>query len=55
MLSIPSITDRALLFIPMIGVGVAWASMMGNRYVMLAGCIPRGESRETGRQDNDKA
>jgi maltose/moltooligosaccharide transporter len=40
MLSIPSITDRALLFIPMIGVGLAWASMMGNPYVMLAGCIP---------------
>jgi maltose/moltooligosaccharide transporter len=41
MLSIPSITDRALLFIPMIGVGLAWASMMGNPYVMLAGCIPQ--------------
>jgi len=40
MLSIPAITDRALLFIPMIGVGLAWASMMGNPYVMLAGCIP---------------
>jgi maltose/moltooligosaccharide transporter len=41
MLSIPSITDRALLFIPMIGVGLAWASMMGNPYVMLAGSIPQ--------------
>ena len=41
MLSIPSITDRTLLFIPMVGVGMAWASMMGNPYVMLAGSIPQ--------------
>ena len=41
MLSIPGITDRALLFIPMIGVGLAWASIMGNPYVMLAGSIPQ--------------
>ena len=34
------ITHRAWLFLPMIGVGLAWASMMGNPYVMLAGCIP---------------
>jgi maltose/moltooligosaccharide transporter len=40
MLAIPSITDRALLFLPMIGVGLAWASIMGNPYVMLAGSIP---------------
>jgi maltose/moltooligosaccharide transporter len=40
MLSIPSITDRTLLFLPMIGIGLAWASIMGNPYVMLAGCIP---------------
>ena len=41
MLAIPAITDRWLLFIPMIGVGLAWASMMGNPYVMLAGSIPQ--------------
>ena len=40
MLSIPLITSRSLLFIPMIGVGLAWASIMANPYVMLAGCIP---------------
>ena len=40
MISIPGIHDRALLFIPMIGVGLAWASIMGNPYVMLAGSIP---------------
>jgi maltose/moltooligosaccharide transporter len=41
MLSIPLITDRVWLFVPMIGVGLAWASIMGNPYVMLAGCIPK--------------
>ena len=40
MLSIPEIHSRALLLVPMIGVGLAWASMMGNPYVMLAGCVP---------------
>ena len=40
MLWIPAITDRALLFVPMIGIGLAWASMMGNPYVMLAGSVP---------------
>ena len=37
---IPAIQDRWLLFIPMIGVGLAWASIMGNPYVLLASCIP---------------
>jgi maltose/moltooligosaccharide transporter len=40
MLCIPLIHTPALLFIPMIGIGVAWASIMGNPYVMLAGSIP---------------
>jgi maltose/moltooligosaccharide transporter len=29
-----------MLFVPMIGVGLGWASIMGNPYVMLAGSIP---------------
>ncbi|GGB89565.1 MFS transporter [Pseudoduganella buxea] len=40
MLCIPMIDTPALLFLPMVGIGLAWASMMGNPYVMLAGCIP---------------
>jgi len=40
MLCIPLIHTPALLFLPMVGIGLAWASMMGNPYVMLAGCIP---------------
>ncbi|PTY06172.1 MFS transporter [Opitutaceae bacterium EW11] len=40
MLCIPAIHTEALLFVPMIGIGFAWASMMGNPYILLAGCIP---------------
>jgi maltose/moltooligosaccharide transporter len=41
MLVIPSIQSRALLFVPMLGVGLCWGSMMGNPYVMLSDSIPR--------------
>ncbi len=41
MLAIPSIQSRALLFVPMVGIGLAWGSMMGNPYVMLSNAIPR--------------
>ncbi len=37
---IPGIRDKWLLFIPMLGVGLAWASIMGNPYILLAGSIP---------------
>ncbi|MCP5285773.1 MAG: MFS transporter [Burkholderiaceae bacterium] len=37
---LPGIQDKWLLFIPMVGVGLAWASIMGNPYVLLAGSIP---------------
>jgi maltose/moltooligosaccharide transporter len=40
LLWLPMIQTKALLFVPMIGMGLAWASIMGNPYVMLAGCIP---------------
>ena len=40
MWAIPAIHDRTLLFVPMLGIGLAWASMMGNPYVLLAGSIP---------------
>ncbi|NJL18595.1 MAG: SLC45 family MFS transporter, partial [Nitrospira sp.] len=40
MWAIPSIQSKALLFLPMIGVGLAWGSIMGNPYVLLAGSIP---------------
>jgi maltose/moltooligosaccharide transporter len=40
MLMLPSITDKWLLALPMIGVGLAWGSIMGNPYVILARSIP---------------
>jgi maltose/moltooligosaccharide transporter len=40
MIFIPMISDQLTLLIPMVGIGICWASMMGNPYVMLAGCIP---------------
>lgn len=40
MISIPQIQTQAMLFVPMLGIGLAWASMMGNPYVMLASSIP---------------
>lgn len=40
LLCLPSIHDKALLFLPMLGLGLAWASIMGNPYVLLAGSIP---------------
>lgn len=40
MLWLPQVQDKALLFVPAIGLGLGWASMMGNPYVILAGSIP---------------
>ncbi len=40
LLALPLIHSYALLFLPMVGVGLAWASMMGNPYAMLASSIP---------------
>ena len=40
MLIIPGIPTQGGLFVAMIGIGVGWASMMGNPYVMLADIIP---------------
>ncbi|GAC1657699.1 MAG: MFS transporter [Gemmatimonadaceae bacterium] len=40
MLAIPLVRDPLLLFMPMVGIGLAWASMMGNPYVLLAGSLP---------------
>ena len=37
---LPNIQDTPLLFVPMVGIGLAWASIMGNPYIMLARSIP---------------
>lgn len=41
LLLLPFIHSSSLLFIPMIGLGIGWASMMGTPYVILAGSIPQ--------------
>jgi len=40
MLFMPHIHDARLLFLPAIGIGFGWGSIMGNPYVMLADSIP---------------
>ena len=40
MLLIPGISTQTALFAAMIGIGIGWAGMMGNTYVMLADALP---------------
>lgn len=40
MLLIPGVDEKAVLFALMFGIGIGWAGMMGNTYVMLADSIP---------------
>jgi maltose/moltooligosaccharide transporter len=37
---VPSITNKYLIFIPIIGLGIAWASIMGVPYIMAVRMIP---------------
>lgn len=38
---LPHISNKYLLFVPMIGFGIAWASMMGVPYIMVVSAIPK--------------
>lgn len=40
MIALPQISDKLWLFVPAIGVGLAWGSIMGNPYAILANAIP---------------
>ena len=40
MIAIGQIGSAEAMFVPMIGIGLGWAGMMGNTYVMLASAIP---------------
>jgi maltose/moltooligosaccharide transporter len=40
MIALPLIHTKALLFVPAIGVGLAWGSIMGNPYAILTSSIP---------------
>ena len=42
-LTIPLIHDKWLLFVPMVGVGVAWASILSMPYSILAASIPQNK------------
>jgi maltose/moltooligosaccharide transporter len=39
-LALPLINDPWLIFLPAIGLGIGWASIMGNPYIVLASSIP---------------
>jgi maltose/moltooligosaccharide transporter len=39
-LSLPMIESKVLIFLPAIGFGLGWASIMGNPYIVLANSIP---------------
>lgn len=40
LLMLPHINDRYLVFLPMIGFGIAWASLMGVPYIMAVRMVP---------------
>ncbi len=40
LLILPHLTNKYLLFIPIIGLGIAWASIMGVPYIMAVRMIP---------------
>jgi maltose/moltooligosaccharide transporter len=40
MLLIPQVTQQWALFVAVIGIGIGWASIMGNPYIVLASSIP---------------
>ncbi len=40
MFAIPHVTQKVWLFLPAIGVGLGWASIMGNPYIILSESIP---------------
>ena len=40
LLIFPHITDKYLIFIPMVGFGIGWASMMGVPYIMAVRMVP---------------
>ena len=40
LLSLPMIGSKVLIFLPALGLGIGWASIMGNPYIVLANSIP---------------
>ena len=44
LISVAVIADKYLLLLPMVGVGVAWASTLAMPYAILAGALPAGKT-----------
>jgi len=44
LVSVAAIDDRYLLLVPMLGVGIAWASTLAMPYAILAGALPAGKT-----------
>jgi maltose/moltooligosaccharide transporter len=44
LISVAVIDDKYLLLLPMVGVGVAWASTLAMPYAILAGALPAGKT-----------
>jgi maltose/moltooligosaccharide transporter len=42
--SVAAIDDKYLLLLPMVGVGIAWASTLAMPYAILAGALPAGKT-----------
>jgi maltose/moltooligosaccharide transporter len=40
LISVAAISDQYLLLLPMVGIGIAWASILSMPYAMLANCLP---------------
>ncbi len=41
LISVGWVTDKNMLFVSMVGVGIAWASILSMPYAMLSGCLPK--------------
>jgi len=41
---VAAVDDKYLLLLPMVGVGVAWASTLAMPYAILAGALPSGKT-----------
>jgi maltose/moltooligosaccharide transporter len=44
LISVAFVDDKYLLLLPMVGVGVAWASTLAMPYAILAGALPAGKT-----------
>ena len=41
LVALAHVTNKYLVFVPMIGLGIAWASMLGVPYIMAVSMVPK--------------